>query len=204
MSEFGREGHLSRSRNAHTPAETVEPELSSGERLVWADRPISPGQHAWAAIPTALFGIPFLAFAIFWTLTATTLIWGSGQRDVFVLDYLFPLFGSFFILVGLSLILSPLWKAYKATGMIYALTNQRLIIRESRPVYKINSWSLDQVERLSRTGPPEGPGSLFFAEEIVDRRRSLQIGFGNRKIGFRGIDQPKRLEDEIRALLKKE
>jgi hypothetical protein len=70
-------------------------------------------------------GIPVTAFAIFWMALAsqqTKQISGPGS--------FFPLFGIPFIVVGLGMLSSPLWRGRKALRTVYALTDQRAIIFE--------------------------------------------------------------------------
>jgi len=159
--------------------------------------PISISQHAQTVTSKALFGIPFFGFAVFWTWTASTPLREGVDTGITGFEYFFPMFGIPFLLVGLGLLLSPIWMALKARRTVYAITNHRLIIRQAFPKIIVKSWSLDQLGALSRTGPTEGPGSLFFAEEITHNSN----GTHTKQIGFIGIDQPKMLEEKIHELL---
>lgn len=197
MNEFGRNARISSRDTVLSPSQIISPELSRDEKLIWTDKPVSIRQHAQTVIFTMLFGIPFFGFAVFWTWGASAPLRDGVDTGITGFEYFFPMFGIPFLLVGLGLLLSPLWMALKARKTVYALTNHRLIIRQAFPKITIKSWSLDQLGALSRTGPAQGPGSLFFAEEITQNSN----GVHTKKIGFIGIDQPKMLEQKIRELL---
>jgi len=109
------------------------------------------------------------------------------------------LFGIPFVLVGLMMLLSPIWQIFKSRNMIYALTDRRLIIRETMPFKNIRSWPLDSIGKLSRNGTADGPGDLYFTDEISPNAKGRRT---NTKIGFIGIAEPKRLEEEIRSRVK--
>jgi len=197
MTEFGRNGRISNNGYEITPKQLIEYELGSNEKVIWAARPVSLIQHAQSATTTAIFGIPFLGFSLFW-------IWGASEPlregidlGITGFEYFFPAFGVPFVLVGLGLILSPVWKAIKASKTIYALTNERLVIMETFPKKSFKSWDIKRIKSLTRTGPPEGPGSLFFAEERVENSHgSYQV-----KIGFLGIHRPRDIEEKLRSMM---
>ena len=61
-----------------SPADIIGGELLRNERLLWADRPASVRMHALKSVPIMLFGVPFLAFALFWTFAAASM--GSATQ----------------------------------------------------------------------------------------------------------------------------
>src|SRR2546423_1237448 len=105
-------------------ADAVSRELL-GERVVWA---ASPDRWAYAARywKTALFGVPFAVFAIFWTYQASHIPVRGGQAEA----VMFPLWGLMFVLFGMSMLLSPLWIAWTARNVYYVVTERRAIIFE--------------------------------------------------------------------------
>ena len=116
---------------------TIESSLDAGERLLWSGRP-EPIQYAprkgW---PTFLIGIPFLAFALFWTYMASS---GPGPAAL-----PFALFGIPFIAVGLGLVLSPAWHFLRAKQTTYALTARRTIINIDGVLARRTSLPLSQI-----------------------------------------------------------
>ena len=191
---FGRERNTDIAGTWRNPRQIIQEELARDEKLIWADKPLSTKAHAYSAIPIALFGIPFFAFSVFWTWSAANI----GNNFPGGIDLIFPLFGIPFMLVGLGMLLAPLWKIYKAKHLTYALTDKRLIIRNAFPGIQIQSWPLSGVSRLSRNGPAEGPGDVIFAEVEKTGNKGRRY---TEKVGFIGISEPKRLEDQIRSLI---
>jgi hypothetical protein len=192
--KFGRDRVEVPAKGRHSPWETIEFELDRNENLIWADGPVFLFNHAKTAIPTMLFGIPFFAFSIFWINGAMETVPGSAEFSL--LHYAFPLFGVPFVLVGLTMLLAPLWQIFKARSIIYAITDKRLIIREATPFKRIRSWPLNSIGKLTRNGTADGPGDLYFTDEIgrnSDGDKTIT------KIGFIGVSEPKRLEEEIRS-----
>ena len=195
--KFGRDRVEASAINAQSPREIIEMELDRDENLIWADVPVSVFNHALTAIPIMLFGIVFFSFSLFWVIAAMEMV--PSSAEFYLLHYAFPLFGIPFVLVGLMMLLSPIWQIFKSRNMIYALTDRRLIIRETMPFKNIRSWPLDSIGKLSRNGTADGPGDLYFTDEISPNAKGRRT---NTKIGFIGIAEPKRLEEEIRSRVK--
>ena len=84
----------------------VRSELRDHERLLWVRQPRA-GRFARQALPLVLFGIPWTAFALFWTAAASGMLFGgagNGGPGSF-----FPLFGLPFVLIGVGMLSSPCW-----------------------------------------------------------------------------------------------
>lgn len=192
---FGRDDSTEVKTDWKNPRQIIQAELGRDEKLIWADAPISLKSHAYSSIPLALFGIPFFAFSVFWTKMAVSMGGGQGLGGF---DMIFPMFGIPFMLVGLGMLLSPLWKMYKAKRITYALTDKRMIIRQAFPRIEIQSWPLSGIKNLSRNGPAKGPGDVIFAEIQKTGNKGRQY---TEKVGFIGISEPKRLEDKVRSMI---
>lgn len=182
-----------------TPWDVMQRQLRADETLIWADRPVDLFAHAKRMAVQSIFGIPFLAFAIFWTRSAASMsseVRGDGIGDT--IGSVFPLFGWAFILVGAGLVLSPVYAALRARRAIYGATDQRLIIRNELPRTSVRSFPLDGLEPLERAGPEEGTGTLYFARDISSNNNSRGVTVS--KVGFVGISEPMRLEQTIEEL----
>ena len=112
----------------------IDGELSPGETLMWAGQP-SPARMARQGIVPMLLGIPWTAFALFWTaaaggigLLAGGAIRSSGGGAFAAPFLLFPLFGLIFVVIGFGLLLSPLWLYLGAQRTLYAVTDKRVIV----------------------------------------------------------------------------
>lgn len=182
---------------SHLPPEwesRVRAELESMETVKWFGVP-RPMSFVWVTIPIVLFAIPWTAFAIFWICGAS----GFKLPDLshFSPANIFPLFGLPFVLVGLGMLLSPLWaiRAAKKTG--YVLTNRRAILFGGgfgSTVRSIEAARFNQFERRERSN---GTGDIIF--EYVQRSS------GNRStrsvpLGFIGIENVREVEKLVRAV----
>ena len=104
-------------------ADDVRRELG-GERILWAASPDRWGysRRYWTSV---LMGIPFTAFAIFWTYQVVSIPSKAGAVAVF-----FPLWGLMFVGIGLFMLLSPLFAAWRAKNVYYVVTERRAVIFE--------------------------------------------------------------------------
>src|SRR6266576_2995162 len=116
--------------NPGDPQLLAQSELQSGESLCWTGT-ADPGRAALGAIPAAFFGIPFAGFAFFWISQAyrATSAMSKSTNNSFAHGFqVFPIFGLPFLLVGLGIVLAPLWAFLKGGSTVYAITNQRIMI----------------------------------------------------------------------------
>lgn len=175
-----------------SPIEVMQDEMRPGERLVWADRP-DPGRLAVSALPMSFFGLFFFGFAVFWMVGAWQTMDGS-ESGFFVL---FPLFGLPFLLVGLGIVLAPLWVYMHAHKTVYAITSQRLIIKKGRTV---KTYEPEEIEKVERTDHKNGLGDVIFARELHRTRGRHGSRTRIRKVGFLGVLNARQVEDAVRKL----
>jgi hypothetical protein len=180
---------MARRNDDQVPYETAQGEMRTGEKLLWVDRP-NPAALARKALGKALFGIPFLAFALYWTYTAGGSYWLSGEPAP---AGAFPLFGLIFIVAGLGLVASPLLAAIQGRSMVYAISDRRLIILERFPWNRVQSFEPRDIQELERTERGGGAGDIVFRKE--------RSGRSLKQIGFFGIPDVRTVEDKIRKLL---
>ena len=166
-------------------------EMRPGERLIWADRP-APGRMALAGLPVTLFGAVFGGFALFWIAGAASMT--PADSGVFAF---FPLFGVPFLLVGLGIMLTPVWIWLGAKKTIYAISSDRLVIIKGN---RVQSFEPDEIDELERRETSDGRGDVIFSRDLVRSRSRRGSRTRVRKIGFFGIPEVRRVEDEIRRL----
>jgi len=155
--------------SSHVPFWNLPPELQAqldaelrpGERLLWAGQP-SAKRMARMGYLTALFGLPPLGFAIFWTATAAFMMWRAQAPLVF--RVLFPLVGLPFIGVGLYTCMQPARLAARARRTWYAVTDRRCIVSvpTSGGGFAIRNFGPDRLQRLVRRVTADGSGDLLF------------------------------------------
>lgn len=165
-----------------------------GENILWAG---SPDRWAYANRywKTALFGIPFASFAIFWTYQASHVPAVKGGQGFAVF---FPLWGSMFVLFGLSMLLSPLWAAWTARSVYYVVTERRAVIFEKKLKLNIQSFSRSAVSGYERVSSG-GPGGNIIFQRIADRsgRGATRV----REIGFIGLPEYAGAEQALNKLV---
>jgi hypothetical protein len=173
----------------------IDSELASGERVLWSAQPI-PGRFARKALPAVLFGIPWTAFALFWTAGAA---WGTSRTEGAGLFRAFPLFGLPFILIGVGMLSSPYWMRRKARRCAYVLTNRRAIVLSGgwRGSVTVRSFGPERLTDLQRKQNPDGSGDLVFAQDI---RRDSEGSRLATDVGFLAIRDVKSVEEQVRAL----
>lgn len=172
-------------------SDVVNRELK-GERVLWA---ASPDRWAYAAKSwkTALFGIPFAAFAVFWTYQASHIpAKGNTAFAAF-----FPLWGLMFVAFGLSMLLSPFWAAWAASSVYYVVTERRAIIFEKPFRLRVRSFPASAIAGYERVSSG-GPGGNIIFQRIAERG-----GRGTRvkEIGFIGLSDYSGAEQAINKIV---
>ena len=158
-------------------AAAVQPDLVSGETVLWAGRPSPrPVIHR-----DDLYLIPFSllwgGFAIFWE-GAVAGLWGhtskAGTPWVFGI-----LWGVPFVVIGQYLIWGRvLYTARKKQRTFYAVTNRRVLVVQHGSSRKMASAWLDTLPTLIKESAPGATGTLRFAPPeplFSNRRRSWDV-----------------------------
>lgn len=141
---------------------------AAGERLLWWGRPAA-GRSALRSLPASLFGIPFTGFALFWMWSAAGGL-GDGPRSEGPW-LLFPLFGLPFVIIGLGLLLSPLFAAGAARRTLYAVTSGAVLVVKGARARRVERHALPEEGVLRRVQRPDGSGDLDVARAEVATAR---------------------------------
>ena len=182
----------------------VRNELREGEDLWYAGMP-SPSRMGRKMWPIALFGLCFGGFAAFWMTMAAAGAWFGGMKSsddtgskvaagAFVL---FPLFGLPFLLVGLAMISSPFWVGRKARRTACCVTNRRAMQIVCGRSIKVQSWSAQDLDEISKEIHADGTGNLTFASSLV---RGSKGSVREVAKGFYGVPDPRACENALLAL----
>ena len=144
----------------------IEPELSPGERILWAGRPnksvIFHKQDAMM-IPFSLF---WGGFALFWEAQAMT-----GNGGLHAASLIFDLWGIPFVLMGQYLIWGRfIYTAWVKERAYYAVTDRRLIAILLRPHREVYTAFIDAIPLLRKEDGAKGTATLRFSEP-QDRRQ---------------------------------
>ena len=179
----------------------VENELSTDETLIWVDKPIAKPITAGGII-ASVFGLIFTSFSLFWTITALE----NSRNDYFfrqsIIDKIFPFFGLIFLIVGIGLLLSPVWIYKNSKNTTYAITNKRCLIIVSGHTKKVSSYSKDRLTILEKVEHNDGTGDIIFSKEAYTSTNSdtnsSEIRYRN--IGFHSIQNVRVVEQHIKGL----
>jgi hypothetical protein len=180
----------------------VQAELARGEQLLWVGQPL-PRRYVLMSIPIVVFGIPWTAFAVFWMLGASGILFAGPANNAPVpagLFACFPLFGLPFVLIGLGMLSAPYWLLRKARRTCYAVTDRRAIIWEPGVFSSVSvrSYGPAQLGRIRRNQRADGSGDLIF-EEYASYDNQGHRTISSR--GFVGIERVREIEELLRKAL---
>lgn len=142
-----------------------EPVIASGETVQWTGRP-----HF---LPYVISGLPILAVGCLWGWFDLNLIRGMHGRDVgfaipFFALHLFPLWGAL-LYMG--------WLLTSFRNVVYAITNQRVILRGGAFAPGFKSYDFKDIDQLTVSAGPfdsmVGAGSVKFSTGKTTNKGAL-------------------------------
>src|SRR6266403_2146588 len=157
--------------NPGDPQLSAQSELQSGESLYWTGT-ADPARSAISALPAAIFGIPFAGFALFWMNTAfhATNTMHKSSNNAFTKSFtVFPLFGLPFLLIGLGIVLAPLWAYLKGRSTVYAVTNQRVMVITGGNSRSVKSYTPADILGVEHRERPDGSGDIVILTNAITR-----------------------------------
>jgi hypothetical protein len=176
----------------------AEKELGPGERLLWCSRP-DPLRASLSTLGIFIFGIPWTAFAFFWTYGAM----GFNINNLSKMGPMafFPLFGVPFILIGIGMLLSPLLTYMENKKTVYMITDQRaaIIAQTSFGSRTVQSYRADDIGTTERAEKADGSGDLYF---VMDSSDGSRVRRPSRSTAFFGIPDVRQAEDMMVKALK--
>jgi|SRR5208283_96694 len=135
----------------------LQPELMSGESLLWAGQPnrsVIFHSEDWTMIP---FSLLWGGFAIFWE-SGVLGIWGHSKHTAPVF---FALWGIPFVVIGQYMIWGRfLYDAWIKRRTYYAVTDRRVLVLQDGTKRKTSSAYLDAIPTIERDGGETG--TLWF------------------------------------------
>ena len=175
----------------------IDAELDGGERIVWLRQPV-PWLLWRGSLAVLIFGVPWTAFSVFWTLRAAGLI-SPGARTTGWWAYIFPLWGLPFIFIGLAMLSAPYWAARAARRTVYVITDRRAIvwIPKGRGAKDVQSFEPKRLLSITRTERADGSGDLVF-EQFRETNGSSTTTI---RRGFMGLANVRDAEEVLREVL---
>jgi hypothetical protein len=174
----------------------AQSELLSGESLCWTGV-ADPGRAFVSALPAALFGIPFAGFALFWITAAyggTHAMSRSSSNSFTHAFSFFPLFGVPFLLVGLGIVLAPLWAYLKARDTVYAVTNQRVMIITGSNTRSVKSCTPADIVSVDHRERADGTGDVLIRTNAVTRTNN---SVSQVTVGLLGVPNVKEVARQV-------
>jgi hypothetical protein len=173
----------------------VNRELGPMEVIRWIEQPI-PRYFTTKAKGFFFFGIPWTAFAIFWTCGAAGFELPDFSEGIKGVE-LFPLFGIPFILIGLGMLTSPLWAYRSAFKTVYVITDLRAITFDGGRSTVIRSYPPEKLQDVYRKENRDGTGDVIIStrtwRDSDDQQHSEELGFLR-------IGDPKTVEHMLKDL----
>lgn len=176
----------------------AQSELQSGETLYWTGT-ANPARAALTALPAAFFGIPFAGFALFWmkgAYQASSHL--SKSPNAFAKGFsVFPLFGLPFLIIGLSIVLAPLWAYLKGRSTVYAVTNQRVMVISGGGSRTVKSFTPADIVSVEHRERADGTGDVVICTNGVMRSNNSTSQV---KIALVGVPNVKEVAQQVMAL----
>ncbi len=175
--------------------QVAESALHGQEHLLWVGRP-NPLRVAARYWLQSVLGVVWTAFVVFMISQVNSMGSGSGLARPAGSNILlfFQLFMVAFLLLGISMILSPAWHYLKATRRVYALTGQRALIIERLPIQVVHSYFARDISHIERKGNDQQGDIIFARETRTYKTRSGRTRRYVASIGFLGVENPRQVE----------
>jgi hypothetical protein len=128
--------------------------LLNGERILWSGQPAQGLRLTGRDTLLIPFSLVWGGFAVFWEITVVR----QGNAPGF-----FALWGVPFVLIGVYLVVGRfLLDAWIRRGMLYAVTNKRILILRAGPFSKFTAMPLDRLPDASLSESAGGRGTILF------------------------------------------
>jgi len=175
--------------------------LLTGERVLWTGRPkqgITLSGRDGFLIP---FSLLWGGFAIFWNIGVWTFP-DTGEN----VDWFFRLWGVPFLVAGIYIMIGRFFHdAAIRKHIVYAVTDQRVLIVKGSRSQKFSSLDLSRLPRLELTEHRDGTGTIAFDNESsswFSMGRNNGFDWWVPSLGassqFFRIDSPRRVYELIR------
>ena len=208
----------------------IQSELMPFEQIRWVGQPTVinlPASISWGIF---IFGIPWTAFAVFWTLGAGGFIPPFGKGNIDAPRLIFSLFGIPFILVGLWMLSRPFTAKNSlnklAMRTAYVITDKRAIIVDGgfcrygvvqaltgsalnpftpwfKNTFEIQSFTPDLLKNIKKVIRQDGSGDIIFQETqqpVYQSNKYNQQNFVTRQIGFISVPDVDNVERMIKEI----
>ena len=174
-------GQMRRYRDERDVQYTLNQHLRPGERLLWCSGPelgIVFSKKDRFLVPFSMF---WLGFSLFWEYLA-----------IYVMDapLFMPIFGSFFVLIGLYIFIGRFFHdALIRKNTYYGITNQRALILTGIRSKKLISKLLDQIENVTIEENTDRSGTIYLDQQSIAKTKAVNFGSLNTPLSFQRIPE---------------
>lgn len=168
--------------------EAIAAELEHDEEIEWVGMP-TPRFFTGTATGMFLFGLPWTAFTLPPAIGAA--IMGGPARVIGV-----PFLSSF-ALIGVALLLAPVWAYVRSFRTAYVITDRRAITFDGGWSLTIRSYSPDKLTDVFRRENSDGSG------DVIITHRPWRDSDGDRQkeeLGFLRIPDVREVERKLKRL----
>ena len=145
---------------------SIQNNLLPNEEILWEGRPHISDNFNFSNIAKSMFGLIWLGFSLFWTITAflmTRAISTSDSTAMFF-KYFFPLFGLPFVAIGVFIVfVAPRKEKMKALNTCYYITDKRLIINIDTSSGTFRSALIKNTDGIQITRNRDNTGNIMFS-----------------------------------------
>lgn len=141
--------------------QALERELGAHESVRW---------HGWQLgkvdprhFMIYLFAVPWTAFALMWTLLATSAV---GAPGIGLVGLAFPLFGLPFIAVGAWMLSRPFMPLWERGRVLYVVTDSRVLKLALGRALTVKTVPAERIGLAERQESRDGSGTLSLAVKI--------------------------------------
>ena len=167
----------------------IKPYLGADEAILWCDKPKKLFVFTMSEVFTTLFGIVWLAFSMFWVISAYFAT--SGTDDA--VARIFTLFGLPFVLIGLYLVIfRHIFSVISRRKTIYALTSKRAVIVHTGRREYMQEFKYKDISNIRIKSDENDLGSIIFLSSPIHYHRGTGK-YANSTSGFFGICDVKKV-----------
>lgn len=136
----------------------IQPEMATTERLMWSGRPTQGLRFRKQDVPTALFGMAWTGFAVWWT-------WSIWQEEA---DLIPALMGGMMVLIGLHQFIGRFFlDSYVRARTYYGVSDQRMVILKTVPTRSVESLSLAELPDVTLDSEGMDGGVIQFSPDVT-------------------------------------
>jgi hypothetical protein len=156
-------------------ADAIQPDNTAMARLRAAlERELQPGEspvwHGWQLgridprhFLIYVFAVPWMAFALMWTVLAAG---AMSVSNIGLVGIAFPLFGLPFIAIGGWMLSRPFVPLWERGRVLYVVTDRRVIKLAIGRALVVKTVPADRLGLAERREAPDGTGTLSLAVRI--------------------------------------